>query len=332
MSKSTKRPKAKAKSESPTTKPDTAPKKTLDKSPPKVSRRGWLGWALGSLGIAGVAGLGYAWWTQKTIPAGFPMWEGDHELLTYRIANSYPHDERAFTQGLIFHDGQFYEGTGLYGESQLRKVTVETGQVTQRHNLPSHCFGEGITLWQDKIIQLTWVAHPTQVYGRHPSYTNFERAPFAYVYDKDTFRLLRTIEAYPRGIREAWGLTHDGEKLILSDGSMVLYYIDPESFRITGEIRLRDVPGKYLLGWELNELEFINGAIYANVFQEDFILRIDPRSQRVTGVLNLRGLRPPEVVGDEKVLNGIAHDSTDYRLFVTGKQWPTLFEIEIVPV
>ncbi|MGF1581412.1 MAG: glutaminyl-peptide cyclotransferase [Gemmataceae bacterium] len=309
-------------------------------APRRISRRRWLGWSLAALGIAGLAGVAVSssWWNEKAtsdIPEGFPSLEGDHELLSYRVVERYPHDEEAFTQGLVFHEGHLYEGTGLYGESKLRKVNLETGQAVREHDLPSHCFGEGMTIWQDKIIQLTWVAHPTQVYtprhqGYLPEYETYPRAPFAFVYDKNTFRLLRTIESYPRGVREAWGLTHDGQNLILSDGSMILRYLDPETFQIVGNIQLRNLPTQYWHAWELNELEFIDGQIYANVFQEDFILRIDPRTQSITGILNLRGLRPSRITDFNKVLNGIAHDGTNDRLFVTGKQWPTLFEIELV--
>ena len=224
----------------------------------------------------------------------------------YRIVNAYPHDPTAFTQGLVYENGYFFEGTGRRGESRLRKVVRETGEVIKEHQLPAQYFGEGITIWDDSIIQLTY------------------QSRIGFVYDKETFQLRRTFSSATEG----WGLTHNGRYLIMSDGTATLYFLDPETFEevMQLEVRENDTPVT-----QLNELEFVKSMIYANVWPTDRIVIIAPESGQVVGWIDLTGLlsdtgyyRPVDV------LNGIAYDESSDRLFVTGKLWPKLFEIELV--
>ncbi len=225
----------------------------------------------------------------------------------YRIVNVFPHDPHAFTQGLVFDTGFLFEGTGLYGRSSLRKNTLETGAVLQLRPLPPRFFGEGITVFGDRIIQLTW------------------RSRTGFVYDKHSFELLGSFR-YPT---EGWGLTHDGERLILSDGSATLYFLDAETFREIGRLQVVAPSGPV---HRLNELEYISGEVYANVWQTDRIARISLQTGAVTGWIDLDGLgrsQPHQEPMD--VLNGIAYDPQRERLFVTGKLWPHLFEIELIP-
>jgi glutamine cyclotransferase len=226
---------------------------------------------------------------------------------TYEVINTYPHDPNAFTQGLVYEDGVLYEGTGLKGRSSLRKVELETGEVLQRLDLAAQYFGEGITIWEDKIIQLTWQSH------------------IGFVYDKESFELLREF-SYPT---EGWGITHDGTRLIMSDGTATLHFLDPETFVETGSVQVFDSNGPVV---RLNELEYINGEVYANIWQTDRIARIDPDTGKVTGWIDLTGLLSVEDLRQSvDVLNGIAYDAEHDRLFVTGKLWHKLFEIELVP-
>lgn len=227
-------------------------------------------------------------------------------VYTFKIINSFPHDPDAFTQGLVFEDGVLYESTGLNGSSTLRKVELETGNVINIKTLPFRFFGEGIAILNDRIIQLTLKSH------------------LGFVFDKDSFNLTGTV----RYITEGWGLTHDGTRLIMSDGTSVLYFRDPESFRVLLKIDVRDNNGSVV---NLNELEYINGEIFANVWQTDRIVRIDPETGRVIGWIDLEGLLDEDGEHTEpvNVLNGIAYDEEDDRLFVTGKLWPKLFEIEL---
>lgn len=225
----------------------------------------------------------------------------------YVIVKTYPHDNFAFTQGLVFSDGVLYEGTGLWGQSSLRKVTLESGKVLQYQPLAKEYFGEGITVFGDQIMQLTW------------------QSKVGFIYDKHTFELLDTF-TYPT---EGWGLTHDGERLIMSDGSATLYFRHLETFAEIGRIDVYDENGPV---YKLNELEYIKGEIYANIWHTDRIARIDPTTGRVTSWIDLAGLlEPGEVTNSEAVLNGIAYDGENDRLFVTGKLWPKLFEIKPVP-
>ena len=227
-------------------------------------------------------------------------------VYTYKIVNTFPHDRGAFTQGLVFTDGVLYEGTGLYGQSTLRRVTLETGQPTQVYALPLNFFGEGITIFGDKIFQLTWKEHT------------------GFIYAKDTFAPAGAF-TYPT---EGWGLTQDGARLIMSDGSANLYFLNPTTLAETGRVEVHDENGPVV---RLNELEYINGEVYANIWQTDRIARIDPSTGRVLAWLDMSGLlTPADRSQPVDVLNGIAYDALGGRLFVTGKLWPKLFEIVLV--
>ena len=227
---------------------------------------------------------------------------------SYEIVNTFAHDPNAFTQGLVFEDGVLYEGTGLNGQSELRKVELETGDVLQNHKLKDEYFGEGITIFGDRIYQLTY------------------RSKTGFVYDKETFEPLREFK-YPT---EGWGLTHDGEHLIMSDGTPMLYFLDPNSLRRVHKLMVLE-DNKAI--WWLNELEYVEGQIYANVFPGDRIARIDPDTGQIVGWIDCRGLltQRQDLDDETDVLNGIAYDPNDSRLFVTGKHWPKLFEIRLIP-
>jgi glutamine cyclotransferase len=226
----------------------------------------------------------------------------------YRIVNTYPHDPSAWTQGLVFEDGVLYEGTGLLEQSTLRKVELETGAVLQHHRLEDHLFGEGITVYGDRIVQLTW------------------RAKVGFVYAKNSFEKLREFH-YPT---EGWGLTHDGQHLIMSDGTAALHFLDPDTLQEIAHIEVYDDNGPVV---RLNELEYVDGEVYANVWGTEYITRIDPQTGRVVGWIDLTGLwRALGPVQRLDVLNGIAYDRQGDRLFVTGKLWPKLFEIDLVRV
>jgi glutamine cyclotransferase len=222
----------------------------------------------------------------------------------YQVVRSYPHDHAAFTQGLIFRDGFLYEGTGLNGRSSIRKVNLETGEVLKIQTLPQQYFGEGITDWKGQILQLTW------------------QAELGFVYDMNTFEQQRTFSYKGEG----WGLTHDGSRIIMSDGSADLRFIDPATLKETGRLTVRDEKGPVT---QLNELEFVKGEIYANVWQTERIARISPKDGHVTGWIDLHGLLAPSERAGIDVLNGIAYDAAGDRLFVTGKWWPRLFEIKL---
>lgn len=222
----------------------------------------------------------------------------------YRVVNSYPHDSGAFTQGLIYRDGFLYESTGLNGRSTLRKVRLETGQVVQEHKVDTKYFAEGLTDWENRLIQLTWQTN------------------VGFVYDLATFKSLSTFSY--RG--EGWGLTQDGKRLILSDGSSRLRFLDPRTFREIGSLTVRDDRGEVE---RLNELEFVKGEIFANIWQSDRVVRIDPATGRVVGSVDLSGLLSAAMRAGTDVLNGIAYDAVQDRLFITGKLWPRLFEIKL---
>jgi len=235
--------------------------------------------------------------TLKTIP-----------IYSYKIIQSYPHDPQAFTQGLVFQDGFLYEGTGLYQFSSLRKIDLETGNILQiRENLDQY-FGEGITIFENKIIQLTW------------------RSKIGFVYDKNTFNLLQKFH-YPY---EGWGITHDGKRLLISDGTSTIHFLDPDTFKETGKIEVHenDTPVT-----RINELEYIKGEIYANIWQTDLIAIINPLNGSITGWIDLKGiLSDRDFIEGIDVLNGIAHDEIRDRLFVTGKFWPHIFEIKLIKI
>lgn len=233
-------------------------------------------------------------------------------LFTYKVINIYPHDPEAYTQGLIYVDGFLYESTGMSGRSSLRRVELETGKVLQRTDLAADYFGEGMTLLGDRLFMLTW------------------RSNVAIAYDRTTLAQLETF-SYPT---EGWGLTDDEQRLIMSDGTDLIYFRDPTSFAELGRVQVR-MQGAPVM--RINELELVEGAILANVWQTDFIVRIDPATGNVTGIINLAGLISPNELAHSKdpgdaVLNGIAYDAVNKRLFVTGKDWPKLFEITLTPV
>lgn len=247
--------------------------------------------------------------------------ETEHPLLTpspsptpvavsyygYEVVNVYPHDPGAWTEGLAYEDGVLYEGTGRKGHSSLRKVELKTGKVLQKVDLADPYYGEGIAIYGQKILQLAWQQH------------------VGFVYDKNSFALLSEFD-YPT---EGWGITYDGERLIMSDGTSTLHFLDPETFKEIGSVYVFDDNGPVV---NLNELEYVNGEIYANVWLTDRIARIDPRTGRVLGWIALTGILSAEDLSQPvNVLNGIAYDAEHDRLFVTGKLWPKLFEIKLVP-
>jgi len=224
---------------------------------------------------------------------------------TYRVVHTYPHDQHAFTQGLIYLDGHLYESTGILGQSTLREEDLETGRILRMQLVSDQYFAEGLTDWKNTLIQLTWQSH------------------IGLVYDRASFRLLRTFHYEGEG----WGLTHDAKSLILSDGTADLRFFDPETFKQIRRVTVKD-HGKPVM--KLNELEFIHGEIYANVWYSDRIARISPVNGRVLGWIVLKGLIPrDELSSDQAVLNGIAYDTQHDRLFVTGKLWPKVFEIAV---
>lgn len=224
----------------------------------------------------------------------------------YEIVHTYPHDPLAYTQGLFYLNGVLYEGTGLNGRSSIRKVRLETGEVLQKRDVPEQYFGEGIVNWKDRLIEITW-----------QSQTGF-------IYDLNTFERHGQF-SYPG---EGWGLTQDGKRIIMSDGTAELRFWEPETLRELGRVTVTD-QGRTVP--QLNELEWVKGEVYANVYQTDRIARIDPASGKVVGWIDLAGiLSPADRVQQVDVLNGIAYDAAGDRLFVTGKLWPKLFEIRLV--
>ena len=227
-------------------------------------------------------------------------------LYGFEVVATYPHDPGAYTQGLQYVDGVLYEGTGLYGRSTLRRVDLETGVVEQQIELDDPYFGEGIYVLENRIFQITWQSN------------------IAFLYDRETFAQIGQF-SYPT---EGWGLTYDGEDLLMSDGSSTIFRRDPQTFDEVGriDVQLDDEPVNML-----NELEYINNAIWANIWLTDDIVMIDPTSGQVIARAELTGLLPEEDAANAEVLNGIAYDEENDRIFVTGKFWPSLFEIKLVP-
>jgi glutamine cyclotransferase len=226
---------------------------------------------------------------------------------TFKIVDTYPHDPQAFTQGLAFDDGILYESTGLLGHSSVRKVDLKTGSVLQILRLPAQLFGEGLTVFGDRLIQLTW------------------QSGVGLVYDKRSFRLLEEFRYHGEG----WGLTHDGKLLIMSDGTATLRFLHPETYGEVGRITVFDGNGP-LAG--LNELEYVRGEVYANVWPTSRIARIDPATGRIRAWIDLEIVSRRNVrFNRDAVLNGIAYDPRGDRLFVTGKLWSNLYEIRVVP-
>jgi glutaminyl-peptide cyclotransferase len=221
---------------------------------------------------------------------------------TYSVVREYPHDTEAFTQGLVFVDGFLYEGTGLEGHSSLRLVDLETGAVLKKVNLPDEYFGEGIAVVDNRIIQLTWQSN------------------IGFVYDKVSLKLIGNF-SYPT---EGWGLTYNGNHLIMSDGTSNLYFLDPETFERVGQVIVLDGTNPVT---RLNELEYIKGYIYANIWLKEKIAIINPQTGQIEAWIDLTGLESTII----NQANGIAYDQLNDRLFVTGKNWPKLYEIKIVP-
>ena len=227
--------------------------------------------------------------------------------LKYQVVNTYPHDIKAYTQGLEYENGYLYEGTGHENESSLRKDDIKTGESLKLLNLASELFGEGITIFQDRIFQLTY------------------KSQMGFVYEKESFTRLQKVY-YDN--KEGWGLTNDGENLIMSDGSHRIYYMDPVYFTEVKRIEVYNHKGPVT---RLNELEWINGKLFANIYGKDYIVVIDPTSGKVTGNLNFKGiLKPADQHNRIDVFNGIAWDPEGQRMYVTGKYWPKLFEIKIL--
>lgn len=250
-----------------------------------------------ALGAVLAAALGFAAWAQLRA-------ERDAGPARVEIVAAYPHDPAAFTQGLAIADGKLYEGTGQYGRSTIRQVDLDTGRVEQSRSLSRRYFGEGITILDGRLYQLTW------------------RAGLGLVYDADSFELLETFR-YPG---EGWGLANDGGRLVVSDGTAVLRFLEPGTFDEAGRVTVRE-NGNPLE--RLNELEVVDGEVWANIWYEDRIVRIDPASGDVLGSIDLSRLYPRAERASEDVLNGIAYDARAERLFVTGKNWPRLFEIRV---
>jgi glutaminyl-peptide cyclotransferase len=222
----------------------------------------------------------------------------------YQVVNVYPHDAKAFTQGLLYRDGALFESTGLNGQSTLRRVQLETGKILQQAKVDDRYFAEGLTDWGSRLVQLTWNTN------------------IGFVYEVTSFKQLQTF----RYTGEGWGLTHDDRAIIMSDGTPALRFLNPETLQETRRLQVKDgdLPVE-----DLNELEFVDGEIYANVWTTDRIAIIAPSTGQVTGWINLAGLMPRGATSGDAVLNGIAYDAQRKRLFVTGKLWPRLFEITV---
>jgi len=242
------------------------------------------------------------------IGGGAPTGQPPAQVMVYgyQILQTYPHDREAFTQGLIYREGFLYEGTGLNGRSTLRKIRLETGEVVNQLALGQQYFGEGITDWGQRLLQLTW------------------KSNVGFVYDLSTFSVMRTFVYQGDG----WGLTHDASTLILSDGTSRLRFLEPATFEEIGSLEVRDGGTPVA---NLNELEYVRGQIYANVWGTDRVVMISPSTGQVTGWIDLTGLlSESDKTEPVDVLNGIAYDAQQDRLFVTGKLWPKLFEIKLV--
>ena len=225
---------------------------------------------------------------------------------SYKVIHTYPHNRDAFTQGLVYNNGVLFEGTGEETGSSLREVELETGKVIRQHNLDESLFGEGIALYRDRIYQVTW------------------KSKVGFVYEKSDFKLINKIY-YPT---QGWGLTTIDDKIVMSDGTNILYFYEPEMFTVVSRIEVYDNEKKVD---QLNELEYINGEIWANIWMTDLIARIDPVSGKVIAYIDLKGILPKsDRNADTDVLNGIAYDNSGKRIFVTGKKWPKLFEIKLI--
>jgi glutamine cyclotransferase len=229
-------------------------------------------------------------------------------LYTYEVVHAFPHDSGAFTEGLFYWKGFLYESTGLVGRSSVRKVRLETGEVLQKRDVPEPYFGEGIINWKERLYQLTW------------------QHQVGFIYDFATFEAKG--EFHYKG--EGWALTTDGKHLIMSDGTPQLRFLEPDSLSEISRLTVTD-NGQPVA--DLNEVEWVKGEVYANVWKTYRIVRINPISGKVTGWIDLTGiLSPADRTADTNVLNGVAYDAEHDRLFVTGKCWPKLFEIKLLQV
>lgn len=229
-------------------------------------------------------------------------------VYTYEVINEYPHDNQAFTQGFVYHDGYFYESTGQNGESTLRKTDIISGKVLQKLDLERQYFGEGLTIKEGKIYQLTW------------------RKKVGFVYDLATFELEKTFD-YGQS-KEGWGLTHNNEYLVKTDGTERMWFINPKTFKEVSYIETYTNKRK---AEKLNELEFVKGKVYANIWQQNSILIVEPSTGAIEGIANLKGLQSKAgQKGEDNVLNGIAYDAENDRLYVTGKNWNKVFEIKLI--
>jgi len=250
--------------------------------------------------------------TKKVSKPIYIMADSSPEIYTYKVINTYPHDKEAYTQGLEYYNGFLYEGTGQKGTSSIRKVELETGKVLQQKDIDEQYFGEGITIFNNKLYQLTW------------------QAGIGFVYNLETFEKEREFK-YTKS-REGWGLTHNGEKIIKTDGTERIWFLNPDT--LLEENYIEAYTNKQKVE-QLNELEYINGKIYANRYQLNSILIINPKNGKVEGVANLNSLKTliekdQKLVESDEVLNGIAFDKENNRLFVTGKHWSKLYEIELI--
>jgi glutamine cyclotransferase len=248
--------------------------------------------------VAGVVLMVFLSFGQIPIDSASPI------RYTYQIIKIYPHDTNAFTEGLVFDDGVLFESTGEYGSSSLRQVNLEDGVVQHEVLLPNQYFGEGLTVVNGSLVQLTW------------------REKIGFIYDKENFGLLRNFSYSSEG----WGLTFDGSKLILSDGTSKLKFLDPVTFQIVGQVSVHDGNTPVT---NINELEYVNGAVYANIWMQQKIAIINPQTGTVKGWIDLTGICQSN--NAEDVLNGIAYDQQTHRLYVTGKNWPNLYQITIMP-
>jgi len=228
--------------------------------------------------------------------------------INYNIVASYPHDTSSYTQGLIWQNNSLYEGTGLEGQSRLMKVDIKNGKAVQSISIDPSVFGEGITMLNDKIYELTWQSH------------------LVYVYDAKTFKKIKEFN----WDHEGWGITHNGKELIISTGDSNLYFVDPGTFKLLRIVGVSDNNGPV---GNLNELEYINGSVFSNIYLTDYIVKIDPSNGHITGKIDLTGLLEKSGKRVDKedglVLNGIAFDSAKNSLYITGKKWPLLYEIKL---
>ena len=265
-----------------------------------------VSWRLAALALAasGCADMQHIATDRLTPTVQISQKIGHIPVLSVKLLRTYPHDPHAFTQGLEYYRGYLYESTGISGQSTLRKVALESGQVIQKVNIPPEYFGEGLTIFHDKIYQLTWLSKK------------------GFIYDLRTFR---QVGEFPYDT-EGWGFTHDDRSLIMSDGTNKIRYIDPVSFAVTRTIELY-AEGQGVAN--LNELEYVKDEILANIWHSTRIARVNPRSGQIVAWIDLSSIVAKEPHREEEVLNGIAYDKSADRLFVTGKKWSKLFEIKV---